>query len=663
METVFRNSLKGLTKKEKTKAYWDRNNKLDIELKQRRDDETGTLTVIEDLNHTLSELGQRGWSYRTLNRLAGQQIAMKARSKGDRRRLDLLDHIKTPGGVYGHTVEGMKLKQATLNQMEADAEADEANERAAYTHGFKETLNNYKMEIGQLLKEKAAETDPNKIQEIEKKIQNTLVNAGTEGVGGQLQIYKNRLTGGIESLTQGKNRIVGWNDVVHPDSVDKRTVRDRVVGVMADPATDASLKSRENRIATEFDGENITPNPELLKLFKRINDSFVAPLSTSLWTNELNYQKAIIKNNLLPFNMYTDWMAKSRGLGKERPIPRNILERLAKADRDLKSAFVQHFDTYSTSLEQRPEEENPRYGFGEWIEPEKDFFVGSPEYREKVRKITNDLDVDLKKLTAPEVPKITEERAHEKNIKNVMPARKEGPEDFMSLQRMIYDDDDGVAQRHYSVFDTYERLKKAVFGAYLLEVGYKDGSREVTFKKADGTKETLTVDQLKDIGNIHTFSTDIDNWLSEAIAGTDDPKVKLKQIQAIWDWGIYLIKREKIKNISLDNSLSNEQREKEIKAYRESKLPFPKEITSFIGAKKILEEETKKQENSNKSANQVNKKPDKPKSVQVKKRTTSKNNNIPTTEAGKKALREQVEWEKKNIIDPIKNTWNRLFGD
>ncbi len=312
METVFRNSLKGLTKEEKTKAYWDRNNKLDIELKQRRDDETGTLTVIEDLNHTLSEFGQRGWSYRTLNRLAGQQIAMKARSKGDRRRLDLLDHIKTPGGVYGHTVEGMKLKQATLNQMEADAEATENEERIAYNHGFKVTLNNYKMEIGQLLKEKASETDPNKIQEIEKKIQNTLVNAGTEGVGGQLQIYKNRLTGGIDSLTQGKNRTLGWDDVVDPDSVDKKTVRDRILEVLADPSTDASLESRKNRLATEFDGENITLDPDTVKLITRINSSYVSPTDpkNDLWANELEYQRAIIKNNLLPFNMYPDFMAK-----------------------------------------------------------------------------------------------------------------------------------------------------------------------------------------------------------------------------------------------------------------------------------------------------------------------------------------------------------------
>ena len=173
MATIFEQNLsqQGLNEKQKKEARFNNINQIDIGLKQRRDDETGTLSVVEDLNHTLSELGQRGHSYRILNKLAGQQIAMKARAKGDRRRLDLLDHIRTPGGVYGHTVEGMKLKQMTVNQMEADSEADEASARAAYTHGIKVLLHEYKMEVGQLLKEKASETDPNKIQEIEKKIQ------------------------------------------------------------------------------------------------------------------------------------------------------------------------------------------------------------------------------------------------------------------------------------------------------------------------------------------------------------------------------------------------------------------------------------------------------------------------------------------------------------
>jgi len=572
METVFHNSVKKLSKKEQNQAYWDRNNRLDIKLKQRRDDETGTLSVVEDLNHTLSELGQRGHSYRILNKLAGQQIAMKARSKGDRRRLDLLDHIRTPGGVYGHTVEGMKLKQITVNQMEADSEADEASARAAYTHGFKEKLNNYKMEVGQLLKEKASETDPNKIQEIEKKIQGVLSNAGAEGVGGQLQIYKNRLTIGQDSLTQGKNRILGWNDVVNPDSVDKKTVRDRIVDVLANPATDSSLKSRENRIATEFDGENITPNPDTLKLFKRINDSYVAPTGTDLWTVEREYQEGIITNNLLPFNMYPNHMAKLRGLGKSQPTPPAILARLAKAKNDLRFAFVQEFDKYGTSLEQRPEDENtkeenrPRYGYGEWIGSERATFVESPAYKEKVRKITDDLDTDLKRLTALEAPKIKERDNHNDLVNTKMPAKEEGPKTYMGLQKMIYDDDDGVEQRHYGVTETYEQFKKAIWGLAL-----------------------NATDANKKIADIHIIAKDMDKWFSESIAGTDNPKIKQKQIEALWDWGNYLIKRRQIEIIKSDSTLSNEQKEKEISATRKSKSPFPKEITSFIGAKKIIE--------------------------------------------------------------------------
>jgi hypothetical protein len=550
---------------------------------------------------------------------------MKARSKGDRRRLDLLDHIKTPGGVYGHTVEGMKLKQMTVNQMEADSEANEASARVAYTHGFKVLLNDYKMEIGQLLKEKASETDPNKIQEIEKNIQGVLSRAGTEGVGGQLQIYKNRLTTGQDSLTQGKNRILGLNDVVDPTGLNPRTVRDRLLDVIKNPATDASLSSREWGLNTEFDGENITLNPAALNWIKAVTKSYVAPTGTDLWKVEREHQEAIITNNLLPYKMYPNHMAKFVGLGKQQPTPPAILKRLAKAKNDLRFAFVQHFDKYGTSLEQRPEDETtkeenkPRYGYGEWLESEKATFVDSPEYQEKVRKITDDLDTDLKRLTALEAPKIKERDNHNDLVDEKMPAKKEGPKTFMSLQKMIYDDDEGVEQRHYSVIDTYERFKKAVWGLAL-----------------------NATDKYKDIADIHTFSKDTHSWFKEAIAGTDNPKIKQKQIEALWEWGIYLIKRRQINIVSLDDSLSNEQKEKKINAYRKSKVPFPKEITSFIGAKKIIKKSTtKKSTKSNKKPTQIEKEAE-----------------IAITDVLKK-----VEKNEPEAIKIVKKWFKNIFGD
>ena len=79
METVFNSSLKGMTKKEQTQAYWDRNNKLDIKLKQRRDEETGTLTVVDDLNHTLKDFGDIHFSYS--NDLFKDRIQLKSSPK------------------------------------------------------------------------------------------------------------------------------------------------------------------------------------------------------------------------------------------------------------------------------------------------------------------------------------------------------------------------------------------------------------------------------------------------------------------------------------------------------------------------------------------------------------------------------------------------------
>ena len=338
-----------------------------------------------------------------------------------------------------------------------------------------------------------------------------------------------------------------------------------------------------------------------------------------MWTNELDYQKAIIKNNLLPFNMYPDFMAKLKGLGKEQPTPPVILERLAKAKRDLRGAFVQHFDKYGTSLEQRSEEDNPRYGFGEWTEPEKTAFVESPEYREKVRKITDDLDTDLKKLTALEAPKIKERDNHNDLVKTLMPAPKEGPKDFMSLQKMIYDDDEGVEQRHYGVVDTYERFKKAVWGLAL-----------------NATKEH------KGIADIHSWSDDVHSWFKEATAGTDNPEIKQKQIEALRDWGIYLIKRRQINIVALDPTLNKEQKEKKINAYRKSKVPFPKEIASFIGAKKIIKKSTtKKPTKSNKKLTEVEKKAE-----------------TATTDVLKK-----VEENEPEAIKTVKKWLKNIFGD
>ena len=76
---------------------WRKFNKVEVALKQKRDQETGTLTFIEDLNHRIEVLGQQGFDYKTLNTLAGQAVAQKARIRGDRRYLDILDQIKTAG--------------------------------------------------------------------------------------------------------------------------------------------------------------------------------------------------------------------------------------------------------------------------------------------------------------------------------------------------------------------------------------------------------------------------------------------------------------------------------------------------------------------------------------------------------------------------------------
>ena len=123
-------------------------------------------------------------------------------------------------------------------------------------------------------------------------------------------------------------------------------------------------------------------------------------------------------------------------------------------------------------------------------------------------------------------------------------------------------------------------------------------------------------EEAKEIANLHFFSGDMKDWFDEAVGGSDDPKVKQKQLEALWNWGMYLIKGRQIKLIEIDPNLSTEQKEKRIKRYQKAKYPFPKDITSFIGAKKIIEEEKKKKKPKTKKLSSLSK----PESVKTEKK-------------------------------------------
>ena len=641
-----------MTTPNQTQENWNKFNKLDVNLKQQRDEQTGALTFTQDLNHTIEELGKRGFKYGTINKLAGQTIAQTARIKGDRRYLDILDQIETPGGVYGHTVEGQKLKWGTVRQIESDAEQDERDERARYNHERKLLLDRHKMILGELIAKKASLTDPNEIQEVEQEINDALMAAGVDGVGGDVQVYHNRLTAGLASTTQGKNRILGLYDVMNPEDADEQTVHDYLVEILADPSTDSTPKSRQQRLATAFEGKNITLNDDAKELIKRMEGEYVAPTTTELYKDETKVLKYIEDNHLARFGL--DRSPMGRALRRnETPIPEGIHRITQRYKRKLRGAFIEEFGKYSNQLEGRSEDDGgARYGFGSWTEGEKEAFLESDSYKKKVSDIISEYDAEMQKAVDKELTSTVKKQDNHKDIKKLMmPAPEDGPEEFSDLQQMLYDDPDPTL---YSPVDTYERFKKAIYGLSL-----------------KGT------DAQKDIANLHMWDTDMEAWFDEATKGSDDPKIKQKQLEALWNWGTYLITRRLVKLIEADPTLSKENKEKRIKKYQKNKPPFPKDITFFIGSKKIIEEETKKQEEEikkqkqkeekkkKKRVEQTNKKLDEPKSVKKEKKpiTSKNNNNIPKTEAGKKRLKEQKEFENKYLINPIKNVWKRLFGD
>ena len=105
---------------------------------------------------------------------------------------------------------------------------------------------------------------------------------------------------------------------------------------------------------------------------------------------------------------------------------------------------------------------------------------------------------------------------------------------------------------------------------------------------------TLNI-SMKAIANLYWGGGDMESWFEGAVAGSKDPKIKQKQLEAMWNWGTYLITRRHIKLIEVDPSLSLEKKEEKIKWYQKNKPPFPKDITFFIGAKRIIKEEENKQ--------------------------------------------------------------------
>ena len=607
-----------MTTPNQTKENWNKFNKLDINLKQQRDEQTGALTFTQDLNHTIEELGKRGFKYGTINKLAGQTIAETARRKGDRRYLDILDNITTPGGVYGHTVEGQKLKWGTVRQIENDAEQDERAERARYNHERTLLLDRHKITLGELIAKKASLTDPNEIQEVEQEINDALMAAGVDGVGGQVQVYHDRLTKGLASTTQGKNRILGLYDVIDPESADEQTVHDYLVEILADPSTDSTPKSRQQRLATAFEGMNITLNDDTKKLIKQMEGEYVAPTTTELYLSEKELLNRVENNHLIPFGVNNNPMTRFMpGQGSKKPIPLEIQMLINQAERKLRGAFITEFGKYSNSLEKRSEDEGgARYGFGSWTEGEKDAFLSSDAYQDKVRKIVLDFDKELGEAAKKHLGITVKKQDNTKDIQNMMmPAKNEGPKEYEDLQRMIYEDSDSAL---YSPVDTYERFKKAIFG---LSMG--------------------ATEEAKEIANLHFFSGDMQDWFDEAVGGSDDPKVKQKQLEALWNWGMYLIKGRQIKLIEIDPNLSTEQKEKRIKRYQKAKYPFPKDITSFIGAKKIIEEETKKKK---------------------KKPKTKKLSSLSKPESVKTEKKEEKPAFQDGVLD-LKVVWKRLFGE
>ena len=280
METPFEQSLaeQNLSKKDLRQARFDHLNAFDIDLKKRRDKETQTLSLVEQMNDRLSELGQKGFAYKRLNMLMGTQIAEFARTKQDPRILDLLDHLKTAGGTYGSTREGLLLKRTTASQIDADIDDQERDAERHYNWTLKLDIADAKKEIGTWVTKLNNSTDPEDIQEAKDGIQKIVTTASTEGYGDIISRYLSVLTTQADTNITKQKRYITVDEILSPDS--PKTLRSIVTEVLKDPSNE---RDRKGAISLALVQEGLTPDEGAQEWVDEVVGSYVTYGDTEEW--------------------------------------------------------------------------------------------------------------------------------------------------------------------------------------------------------------------------------------------------------------------------------------------------------------------------------------------------------------------------------------------
>ena len=573
------------TKQQIKQDQIDNFNKTDIQTKEWRDQNTSTHSFVADINHTLEEMGQRGFSFSKMNSLMGGQIAQHARTIGDRRYLGLLDEIETPGGSWGNTQEGLKLKQVTWDQIDADENQKVRNERARFLHAKEKLVHGQKAEIGVLLN-KLRSAKPDDKPAIQKEIDALLSSSRELGIGTEIHTYHENMGKGMERGTAGGSVVIrGFDEIANPD-LGPQTMRDIYVDALKNNLSDNTLDQRKqilnestngryvtldkegqekaNKLLTDF--RKIADIPELINSKKRLNKLFN--------NRELMYKKGGV----------TMEQKLAAAVGKlSNEIPDGLTKIMNRQALELEQAFAEEYSRFRDILEKLPIDEGAAYGYNGWSTQNKQEF-NDKYYETKIEPLFKRFEDELKAFQEAENPKVIEEETHEEKYSALK--NDKAPNHYLELHDMMYPEpSEGKTRVRPS--NLLERFKIAV-------VGLQIGINEFFYKKdAQGKLKKVVPGS---IANFHKgikgafIADDIRDWFEKSVGDSKDPIVIQKKLKQLWEWGLYVSQRQAHHNINNNSSLSKEVKEERIKLYDKSMKAekMPESIRDLAGGRKVL---------------------------------------------------------------------------
>ena len=566
------------TKQQIQQDQIDNFNKTDVRTKEWRDQNTSTHSFVADINHTLEEMGQRGFSFSKMNSLMGGQIAQHARTIGDRRYLGLLDEIQTPGGSWGNTQEGLKLKQVTWVQIDADENRKVRNERAARLETKDKLVDVLKAELG-LLVNKLRSAKPNDKPSIQKKIDELLSGARASGLGTEIHGYHNNIVDGMAKGTAGGAVVIkGLHDVANPDLHPTMTMRDFLVESLKNNLSDVSKDQRKQIVNSALNGTFASLDKDgQADALKMVTD-FKAVEATEEYIAAENHLKQLIKNKTVEYTRATgqslEAQLKAALGGQSSAIPNKLLKLIAKHTKLFKAKYREEFSAFSDTLEKHPEDE-AAYGYNGWSPKHKEEF--NKVYKEKIEPLLEEFNTELEAFKEADKPRVEEEETHEEKYRALKNST--APKHYIELHDMLYPAPT-KGQTYIKPSNLLERFKIAVVG---LQVGATASQKEVA--------DFHTSPSWNAIKNLELVSDDVLSWFEKSVGDSRDPVVINEKLKQLWEWGLYVIQRQEHLRIN-DLNISPEAKLKRIKIYDESvKLEkYPKSVKALTGASKIIEE-------------------------------------------------------------------------